>query len=198
MFMSTIIDATEKACPIPFMLAKKQIDAAQSSFTVLVDNRAAVENLKRLAASQGYETTVDEDGSNFQVHFHGSEEMQEPEEIPAASTSARRVVYISRDTMGSGAEELGKNLLRMFLYTLSQDANLPESIVMLNSGVYLATIDKQTIKTLQVLSERGVEILVCGTCLDYYTLLDELSVGSICTMYDIEQRLMHADIVITV
>jgi selenium metabolism protein YedF len=115
-----------------------------------------------------------------------------------AQTSARRVVYISRDTMGSGAEELGKNLLRMFLYTLSQDANLPESIVMLNSGVYLATIDKQTIKTLQVLSERGVEILVCGTCLDYYTLLDELSVGSICTMYDIEQRLMHADIVITV
>jgi selenium metabolism protein YedF len=195
--MNTIIDATGKACPIPFMLAKKQIDAGQSSFTVLVDNRAAVENLKRLAASQDYDTTVDEDNSNFHVHFQGKKEVVKPEGMLEASAPARRVVYISRDTMGFGAEELGKNLLRMFLYTLSQDTELPESIVMLNSGISLATKDQQTIKTLQVLSDRGVEILVCGTCLDYYGLLDKLAVGSVCTMYDIEQRLLRADTVIS-
>ena len=179
------------------MLAKKQIDAGQSSFTVLVDNRAAVENLKRLAASQDYDTTVDEDNSNFHVHFQGKKEVVKPEGMLEASAPARRVVYISRDTMGFGAEELGKNLLRMFLYTLSQDTELPESIVMLNSGISLATKDQQTIKTLQVLSDRGVEILVCGTCLDYYGLLDKLAVGSVCTMYDIEQRLLRADTVIS-
>ncbi len=198
--MAITIDATGKACPIPFMLAKEQIDAKVNHFTLVVDNKAAVENLKRLAKSQGFTTTEEQEQSVFHVtFFSGSQatvfnkEIESKEKAPSSSY----LVFIGRDTMGEGAFELGRNLIRMFLYTLEKDEKLPAHIVLMNHGVKLAVEDEQSITTLKALVDKGVEVMVCGTCLDYYHLLDGLKVGTVGNMYDITQRFLHVDKVIS-
>jgi selenium metabolism protein YedF len=201
--VAQIIDATGKACPIPFIMAKKLIDAQESHFTVYVDNRPAVENLKRLAKTQGFATEVHEENQTYHVQFSREGEVDAQQESEKKSQEkfvpgTNKVLYISRDTMGAGDAALGKNLLRMFLYSVDQREELPQTILMLNSGIRMATEDSQSIETLKALHEKGVEILVCGTCLDFYGMLDRLQVGSVCTMYDITERLFHADIVISV
>lgn len=204
--MSKTIDATGKACPIPFMLAKEQIDARQRSFTVMVDNKAAVENLKRLAKSQKFSATVEKQEGTFHVLFDqdGVHPVQKENGTSStdvatdAKTSSSYLVFFGKDTMGEGDFTLGRNLARMFLYTLEKDNNLPTTIVLMNSGIKLAVEDDQCITTLKALAGRGVEILVCGTCLDYYGLLDELKVGTVGNMYDITQSFIKAGKTITV
>ena len=198
--MAIHIDATQQACPIPFMMAKRHIDETGEDFSILVDNRPAVENLKRLARTCNYSTTVTEEADRFTVQFtQSSDETPAVEAAPEkpTQTTHNRVIIIAHDGFGSGATELGRNLIRMFLYTLDQQQSLPTSIILLNSGVRLATEDQQAITSLQNLVHAGVQLLVCGTCLDYYGLLDKLSVGSVCTMYDIADRVMHADAVVS-
>jgi selenium metabolism protein YedF len=100
--------------------------------------------------------------------------------------------------MGDGDKELGENLLRMHLYTIDANSNLPENIVCMNSGVHVATKDAHTISTLRSLESKGVSIVVCGTCLDYYHLLEELKVGKIGNMYDITTILTCSPKVVSV
>lgn len=199
------IDATKKACPIPFMLAKEQLDAGQHDFIVLVDNKAAVENLKRLATSQACTTTVKDADGTFQVRFvrqgeHVTGEENVETTVVEANTTAEQsiLVFLGKDTMGDGSAELGRNLVRMFLYTLEKDERLVSTIVLMNSGVKLAVEDQQCITTLAALVEKGVDVTVCGTCLDYFHLLDDLKVGTVGNMYDITQKFLHAGKVVSV
>ncbi len=152
--MSPIIDARGKACPTPVIMAKKAISAGESTFTVLVDNTTAVENLKRLAANQGFDAAVTEQGGAF-------------------------------------------HLARMFFYTLSQGEDKPGAVLFMNAGVKLPTLDEQVAEHLKVLSAAGVEILVCGTCLNFYGLTDRLRVGTVSNMYDIVTRMQKAGKVIS-
>jgi len=105
---------------------------------------------------------------------------------------------MGKDHVGEGAQELGSNLAKMFFYTLSQEEDLPASILFMNGGVNLPTKDEQVIEHLKVLRDKGVEILVCGTCLDYYGLKDELKIGEISNMYEIAGRMFRASKVVTV
>lgn len=195
--MPKTIDATGKACPIPFMLAKKEIDAGERIFDVVVDNKAAVENLKRLAKSFGFATSVAGEDNPFTVSFAASTEQLTPVEPPKSVPGGDYLVFMGRDTMGSGELELGRNLVRMFLYTLDQGDNLPSTIVCMNRGVYLAAEDEQCIATLRSLHQKGVEVLVCGTCINYYGLLGKLQVGTVGNMHDITQRFLAAPRTIT-
>lgn len=208
--MSNTIDATGKACPIPFMLAKEQIDAKQQSFIVQVDNKAAVENLKRLARSQGFSTSVDTQDGIYQVQFGQNSKQQKDSTHTNGNPGATGttdstpkdnhsyLVFLGKDTMGEGDFTLGRNLVRMFLYTLEKGEALPTTIVLMNSGIKLAVEDDQCITTLEALVGKGVQVLVCGTCLDYYGLLDELKVGTVGNMYDITQSFLKAKKMITV
>lgn len=199
------IDATKKACPIPFMLAKEQIDAGQRDFIVMVDNKAAVQNLKRLATSQACTTTVEDADGTFKVRFVRQGEDVTPQEISETTAEEKNatgeqsiLVFIGKDTMGDGSAELGRNLVRMFLYTLEKDEHLIDHIVLMNSGVKLAVEDQQCITALSAMVEKGVDVTVCGTCLDYYHLLDDLKVGTVGNMYDITQKFLHAGKVISI
>ena len=197
--MPNTIDATGKACPIPFMLAKKAIDANERLFTVLVDNQAAVENLKKLAHSQGYTVDIDTGSTPFPVTFRCPTDEHSPEadaEPSPGHAGSDYILFLGKDTMGSGSQELGRNLMRMFLYTVGQTDELPSTIVCMNNGALLATVDAQCVQNLKVLEQRGVEILVCGTCLDYHGLLDKLQVGTVANMYEITNRLVNSPRVI--
>lgn len=196
----TVIDAKGKNCPIPVVLAKKEIDNHITAFIIEVDNKTAVENLRRLADSQGYDAQVQEISGGFRVVFSEGEceVCEQAEEIIAPKVQTGNwVVFVGKDIIGGGDAELGISLMRMYFYTMTESDNLPASILFMNAGVKLPTEDEQIVGHLKALEEKGVEILVCGTCLNYYKIADELQIGTVSNMYDISQRMHQADKVIT-
>lgn len=197
--MSPIIDARGKACPTPVIMAKKAISAGESSFTVLVDNTTAVENLKRLAANQGFDAAAAEAEGVFSVAFTrtGCAACEEAVNSPLPAPGGDWAVFVGRDIIGDGDRELGTNLMRMFFYTLSQGEDKPGAVLFMNAGVKLPTLDEQVAEHLKALSAVGVEILVCGTCLNFYGLTDRLRVGTVSNMYDIVTRMQKAGKVIS-
>lgn len=182
---------------------KKEIEANHDSFIITVDNAIAVENLKKLAVSQSYDAVVSGSGERFEVRFiTDGREIPETEMIVLPDSSAairgtgKWVVFMGKDYIGEGDYELGSALVKMFFYTLSQADDVPESILFMNSGVKLPTLDEQVVSHLQALEDRGVKILVCGTCLDYYKLKGDLKLGEISNMYDITEKMFAASKVI--
>lgn len=197
--MSQIIDAKGKACPTPVIMAKKAISAGESSFTVLVDNTTAVENLKRLAANQGFDAAAAEAEGVFSVAFTrtGCAACEEAVNSPLPAPGGDWAVFVGRDIIGDGDRELGTNLMRMFFYTLAQGEDKPGAVLFMNAGVKLPTLDEQVAEHLKALSAVGVEILVCGTCLNFYGLTDQLQVGTVSNMYDIVTRMQKAGKVVS-
>ena len=197
--MSPIIDARGKACHTPVIMAKKAISAGESTFTVLVDNTTAVENLKRLAENQGFDAAVTEQGGAFHLAFvrTGCAACEEAVNSPLPAPGGDWAVFVGRDIIGDGDRELGTNLMRMFFYTLSQGEDKPGAVLFMNAGVKLPTLDEQVVEHLKALSAVGVEILVCGTCLNFYGLTDRLQVGTVSNMYDIVTRMQKAGKVIS-
>ncbi len=197
--MSPIIDARGKACPTPVIMAKKAISAGESTFTVLVDNTTAVENLKRLAENQGFDAAAAEAEGVFSVAFTrtGCAACEEAVNSPLPAPGGDWAVFVGRDIIGDGDRELGTNLMRMFFYTLSQGEDKPGAVLFMNAGVKLPTLDEQVAEHLKTLSAVGVEILVCGTCLNFYGLTDRLRVGTVSNMYDIVTRMQKAGKVVS-
>ena len=192
--MSPIIDARGKACPTPVIMAKKAISAGESTFTVLVDNTTAVENLKRLAGNQGFDAAVTEQGGAFHLAFvrTGCAACEEAVNSPLPAPGGDWAVFVGRDIIGDGDRELGTNLMRMFFYTLSQGEDKPGAVLFMNAGVKLPTLDEQIVEHLKALEAAGVEIQVCGTCLNFYGLTNQLKAGTVSNMYDIVSRMQRA------
>ena len=200
--MSYTLDATGKACPMPVILARKALEERGSDVTVLVDNAIAVENLKRLAGSRGLTAAVTERGGTYAVSFSGTAaEVPVSSAAPAAPVCAGcgTAVFIGKETIGSGDDTLGRNLMKMFLYTLSQGEDLPACVLFMNGGVKLpAGEEAEVLESIRTLIQRGVDVLVCGTCLNFYGLTERLKAGSVSNMYDIVERMQQAAKVITV
>jgi len=199
--MSRTIDAKGKACPMPVMMAKEAISAGESDFTILVDNTTAVGNLQRLAGNQGYDAAVTEDAGVYRLAFTKNAQACPACEAAADSPALPKLgyaVFVGRDIIGSGDRELGTNLMRMFFYTLAQSDDLPRSTLFMNAGVKLPAGDEQVAEHLKALADKGVEILVCGTCLNFYHIADQLAVGTVSNMYDIVTKMQEAGKVITV
>ena len=204
--MNKIIDAKGKNCPIPVIMAKKEIDGGNNNFVVEVDNKIAVENLKKLANSQGLNVEVEEKNGDFNVYFlkelnDDNGILDNKEEKIKVEKNAIKVgswsVFIGKEIIGSGNEELGKSLMKMYFYTISEGENLPKSILFMNDGVKVPTLNEQAIEHLKELEEKGVEILVCGACLNFYELEEKLKVGKVSNMYEITDRMKEASKVIT-
>ena len=106
------------------------------------------------------------------------------------------VVAVSSDRMGSGNDELGKVLIKGFIFAVTQLDELPKTMLFYNGGATLTTEGSDSLEDLKSLEAQGVEILTCGTCLDYYGLKDKLAVGSVTNMYSIVETLAGADKII--
>ena len=194
--MSQIIDARGKACPTPVILAKGAITAGETAFSIQVDNPIAVENLKRLAGNQGFSLQIREEEDCFSVAF-SRRDAPHTEQEPRPAALADCAIFVGRDTIGDGDRELGINLMRMFFYTLAQSEQPPRRILFMNAGVKLPALEGQVVEHLHTLAGRGVEILVCGTCLDFYHLAGQLQAGTVSNMYDIVSAMEGAAKVIT-
>lgn len=197
--MSKIIDAKGKNCPIPVIMAKKEIDNGADAFIIEVDNPIAVENLKKLANNQGFFISVSENGGNFSVGFNKN--CQECNEIlnklEEKSLVGNWAIFIGKEIIGAGSEELGKNLMKMFFYTLSESDDLPKYLLFMNDGVKVPSLNEQAIEHLKEIESRGTEILVCGACLNFYNIEDKLGAGKVSNMYDISNAMKEVDKVIT-
>lgn len=194
-----IIDAKGKNCPIPVIMAKKEIDNGGESFIVEVDNAIAVENLKKLANSQGFFTDVKSGQGMFSVVFNKNcEECREIlKKLDEKSLIGNWAVFIGKEIIGAGSEELGKNLMKMFFYTLSESNDFPKYLLFMNDGVKVPTLNEQAAEHLKELEGKGVEIMVCGACLNYYNIEDKLKAGKVSNMYDISNAMKEVDKVIT-
>lgn len=204
--MNKLIDAKGKNCPIPVIMAKKEIDNGNKNFIIEVDNKIAVQNLQRLANSQGLLSIVKEENEVFKVIFSNynsqNDECVECNEILSEIEDNKNQistwsVFIGKEIIGAGNEELGKSLMKMYFYTISEGDDLPKSILFMNDGVKVITLNEQAIEHLKDLEKKGVEILVCGTCLNFYGLQEKLTVGKISNMYDITNSMKESSKVIT-
>ena len=192
--MAKVVDARGLSCPQPVILTRKALEEAEE-VTVIVDNPVAKENVKRMGESQGCEVRVEECGDGIYLHF--KRRRSEPLEVPEVARDLRVVVLCS-EGMGRGEDELGKLLMRAFLHTLSEIRPGPRRIVLFNTGVKLAVEGSEVLGDLRALEEKGVEILVCGTCLDYFGLKEKVAVGRISNMYEIAETLLSASGLVTV
>ena len=199
--MEKILDARGMACPLPVVNAKKAAESLHPGDTLIVrvDNEIAVQNLQRFAQHMGFTAAGEKvSESEFTVTMViGGEAKAEPE--IACNLDTRRkgmLVVLSGCTMGSGDEKLGKALMKAFVFALTKQDVLPETILCYNTGAYLTTDGADTLEDLKLLESEGVTILTCGTCLDFYGLKEKLAVGGVTNMYDIVERMESAQTIV--
>lgn len=186
--MPKIIDCKGLACPKPVILTKKELEAMDFGELVsIVDNDTARENLIRLAESMCCKSRVEEKDNLFYVTITKSESCSTP-----SIEKMNLVILIGSDKLGSGDEKLGTALMKSYIFALSESDMLPRTIMFLNSGVKLTTDGSDVLESLNKLKDMGVEILSCGTCLDFYSLKDKLLIGDVTNMYTIVEKMNNA------
>ena len=197
------VNAIGDACPIPVVKTLNALKELGSAGTVqtLVDNEIAVQNLTRLAESKGCTIETEKRSEKefcVTITTAGAVAAAENEEISCTVPAEKKktVVVVSADHMGEGSEELGRILIKGFLFALTQQEHLPSTVLFYNGGAKLTTEGSASLEDLKTLEANGVEILTCGTCLDYYGLKDKLAVGGVTNMYVIVEKQMQADLVL--
>lgn len=192
------VNAIGDNCPIPVVKAKKAIDGLKDAAIVeiSVDNEIAVQNVTKMVNQKNLESTCEKVGENHYVIKVQCGEVVESEAtkevVTAIAKEEKMVVVLSSDKMGEGDEELGKVLIKGFIYAITQLDKYPKAVLLYNSGVKLASEGSDSIEDLKMLEEHGVEILNCGTCLNFYNLQDKLQVGKVTNMYSIVEELSGA------
>ena len=195
--MILYVDARGDACPLPVVKAKKAIAELKGAgqVEVLVDNEIAVQNLTKMAQQKGYTSAAEKLAEQeYRVVFTVGEPAAEADEPEVCTPDARTdtVVVISSDKMGEGAEALGRTLLKAFVFSLTQQDALPQTLLFYNGGAHLTCEGSSLLEDLKTLEAEGVEILTCGTCLNFYGLTEKLAVGGVTNMYVIAEKMLAA------
>lgn len=197
------VNAMGDACPIPVIKTKKAMQEVTGDevLEVLVDNEIAVQNVTKMASSEGGQVTSEKIGENqFKITVKVSqtagrkESADYKEEIQCKPDRRKNtVVVISSDRMGSGDDELGKVLMKGFIFAVSKLDELPSAMLFYNGGATLTAEGSESLEDLKDLEAQGVEIMTCGTCLDYYGLKEKLEVGTVTNMYSIVEKMNQAE-----
>ena len=197
--MEKIIDCRGMACPLPVVNAKKAAEelSAGDVLTVQVDNEIAVQNLRRFAEHKGFGVSAEKKGEQeyaVVMQIAGAVSAASAEEVACNLDSRKKgmLVVLSANTMGTGDPKLGTSLMKAFVFALTKQDRLPETILCYNTGAYLTCEGADTLEDLKLLESEGVTILTCGTCLDFYGLKEKLAVGGVTNMYDIVERMEGA------
>ena len=199
------VNAIGDACPVPVVKTRKAMETIKGAEVVetLVDNEIAVENLKKMAGQMGYQVKdqkLEEGKYSVQIMVT---EAEKTENIQADICDCRptaasdKVVVIRSNVMGEGDPELGKVLIKGFIYALSQQEELPKTILFYNGGAYLTCEGSASLDDLKELEHRGVKILTCGTCLNFSGLSEKLKVGEVTNMYEIAATMSKASLIVS-
>lgn len=180
------IDCKGFKCPQPVIETKKYFDTIEEgSAEVIVDNKVAKNNILKLAQSSGFKYESQEKDGLYSIKITkescGCELMEDEFKNP--------VIVVSSDKLGVGDDKLGTMLMKSYLYALSESSILPTDILFLNSGVKLTVNSSECLETINILKGKSVNILSCGTCLDFYNLKQDLAIGEITNMYTIVEKM---------
>ena len=193
--MKREIDARGELCPKPVIMTKKELDSMEPGIlTTIVDNEVAKDNVSKLVGSYGYSFTIDKTKEDhYYINITKGEVEENETNVCIPDAFKDLTIAIGSNQMGTGEEELGHILMKSFIYTIRETTPLPRSIVLFNSGIKIVCEESQIVDDLKAMVEMGVEILVCGTCLDYYNLKDQIKVGEIANMYSIYEEMRNAN-----
>lgn len=197
------VDAKNLACPQPILKTKEALEkAAGSPLRISVTERVSRENIVRFLENAGVKIAREEEKNGvFLIETEGTEKAKkaslpldlcEPKPETAGTT-----VFINKDRIGHGNDELGTVLMKAFLSTLKDLAVQPRTLCFMNAGVKLTVKNAPTVDALKILEAKGIKILVCGTCLNFFGLSTELAVGKISNMYDLLETMLQSSKVIT-
>ncbi len=197
------IDCRGLACPGPVLKTKELIEQVHpENIVVTVDNEAARQNVTRFLEYQGFVVSADEEGTDFHVMGHAGEGAV-PEAAPSKTREPEEgkkkiMVMVGTDRMGYGDDELGLKLMVSFLKTLKEMGDELWRLVFVNNGVKMTLSDSEVLPVLEELDKNGVYILVCGTCLTHFNLLEKKMVGETTNMLDIVTAMQLADKVVNI
>ncbi len=206
------VNAIGDICPIPVVKTKKALGELNGpgEIEVLVDNETAVKNVTKMAKSSGASAESEQLGEKqyrvlITVGEAAAQQVQSAKNAAAQPQGQDRqetaagcrtcmgtVVAVGSDRMGEGSEELGRILIKSFIFALTQLDDLPDKILFYNGGAKLTVEGSENLEDLKTLEEQGVEIQTCGTCLDYYGIKDQLAIGGVTNMYSIVETLQNA------
>lgn len=192
------VDARGLSCPQPVVLAKHAMETNEK-VKVIVDNDTALENVKRLGSKQGCDVKVGKkkDGT-YEINLtrKPGAVVRTKEFVSSCSTtpaaSGPFVIVIAENKMGRGNDELGSVLIRAFLHTVGLQKEKPAVMIFYNTGVKLTVQGSEVLDDLKQLESEGVQLLVCGTCLNYFEIKDKLAAGTVSNMYDIVDTMSRA------
>ncbi|WP_018962562.1 sulfurtransferase-like selenium metabolism protein YedF [Coprothermobacter platensis] len=189
---SVLVDARGKACPTPVIMTKKAVESAPGQVvTVIVDNDVAKENVSKFAATVNYDVSMESKEGLYYLTLTPKATKDNPNvgEMCQGIEGQSYVIVISSDMFGQGDEALGKLLMKNYIYAIKELDNKPASMLFLNRGVMLTTEGSELINDLKELENMGVEVISCGTCLDFYHLKEKLQVGSVGNMFTIADKM---------
>lgn len=193
--MEKTIDARGQACPKPLVMARDTLKTLTQDDTlnVVVDNLVSAQNLEKMASQMNLPSQKVQKGSDYIVSLFVQKSMYIPQQDEincdvVEKTDGSTVVVINSCVMGHGDDKLGAILIKGFIYSLTCLERLPKSVIFYNSGVKLTVEGSESLEDLRTLAQAGVEIVACGTCLEFYQLKDKLAVGKIVNMLDIVER----------
>lgn len=191
-------------CPQPVLRCKRCLDEqSPASLVVVVDNQAARENVTRFLSTQGYAVQVDDTGGGLWRlrGVKGNAPAPQADDCEACEVMTEEqlrrmgekvVVFLTSDVIGAGDDALGAKLMQNFLATLPELGAELWRVVMLNGAVRLSAADSPALPHLQRLEAAGATVLVCGTCLDHFGLLEQKAVGQTTNMLDVVTSLQLA------
>lgn len=185
-----IVDARGETCPVPVIILKRALQETKNeNIKVIVDNELSCQNIEKMLTEKGLKFHSYRDNADYVA------EVDIAESDPYGSAEAKileDVIVLSSSTMGRGDDVLGATLMKNFLYALTESDELPSLMLLYNSGVKLASENPDTIADLKKLESRGVKVMACGLCLNYFGLTDKLQAGSVTNMYTIVQTKLTA------
>jgi selenium metabolism protein YedF len=195
------IDARGLACPAPVLQTKAALqEESPNAVRVAVDNAASQQNVKRFLESQGFQTALEQVGPDYVVIGScDSMPSAQPQPAPMPSSDTKKImVMCATDRIGFGDDALGLKLMVNFLHTLKEIGNELWRLVFVNNGVKLTIEGSDVLEDLKGYEKSGLKILVCGTCLDHFNLLDSKQAGETTNMLDIVTAMQLADKVINI
>ena len=197
------VDARGLSCPAPVLQTKAVLEEKRlEEIKVIVDNAASQQNVERFLKSQGFDTLLAQEGEDFTITGKGGAEpsaSEQPPPHPSVKQGEQKImVMCGTDRIGFGDDELGLKLMVNFIRTLKEMGPDLWRLVFVNNGVKLAIETSEVLSDLKSYEEEGLTILVCGTCLDHFNVLDQKQVGITTNMLDIVTAMQLADKVVTI
>ncbi len=202
------VDTRGSICPTPVIETKKAFEKhPHKKVITIVDNEVSRENVIKFGESKGYAVMVETQGKDYYIHMEPQGEsvtrtMEPPTDLlslglmdPKFDGKNGKVLLLTKDYLGEGSEELGRTLMKTFLYAISESTARPKKIYCINSAVKLVAEGSEHLEVLAAIQNGGTDVYACGICLDYYGLKESVMVGSVTNMYAIVESLFSESVV---